>query len=126
MEIRPLEKRDLDLLSPLIDQFVSANKTLTFRPDYRSVFRDSARKVLNDKDAVIFVAEQTDEIVGLIAGRIIDNGPIILPEKNWICRFNCCLIKVSTQRNSKGTVGKAEGVVFVQRDRGSAALRSAG
>jgi len=81
MEIRPLEQRDLDSLAPLIDQFVSANKALTFRPDYRNAFRDSASKVLNDKDAVIFVAENEEKIVGLISGRIIDNGPIILPEK---------------------------------------------
>ena len=79
--IRDLEQPDVDLLSPLADQFVSANKTLTYRPDYRNAFRDSARNILNDTNAVIFVADQEGEIVGLIAGRISDNGPIILPEK---------------------------------------------
>ena len=81
MKIRILEKQDVDLLAPLVDQFVSANKTLPYRPDYRIAFCDSARKVLNDTNAVIFVADQAGEIVGLIAGRIIDNGPIISPEK---------------------------------------------
>jgi ribosomal protein S18 acetylase RimI-like enzyme len=36
---------------------------------------------MNGKNAIIFVAEQAEKIVGLISGRIIDNGPIILPEK---------------------------------------------
>jgi ribosomal protein S18 acetylase RimI-like enzyme len=81
MNIRILEKQDVDLLAPLVDQFVSANKTLPYRPDYRNAFRDSARKVLNDANAVIFVAEEEGEIVGLITGRISDNGGIILPEK---------------------------------------------
>ena len=65
----------------MVDQFVSANKALTFRPDYRDAFSDSARKVLEETDAVIFVAEEKGELIGLIAGRIIDNGPIIIPEK---------------------------------------------
>ncbi len=81
MKIRILEKQDVDSLAPLVDQFVSANKTLTYRPDYRNAFRDSARKVLNDATAIIFVAEEEGEIVGLITGRISDNGGIILPEK---------------------------------------------
>ena len=68
-------------VTPLVEQFVSANKTLTYRPDYRNAFCDSARKILNDANAVIFVAEEAGEIVGLLAGRISDNGPIILPEK---------------------------------------------
>jgi ribosomal protein S18 acetylase RimI-like enzyme len=76
-----MEQRDMDSLAPLVEQFVSANKALTYRPDYRNAFRDSANKILDDTDAVIFVAEQAGEIIGLIAGRISDNGPIILPEK---------------------------------------------
>jgi ribosomal protein S18 acetylase RimI-like enzyme len=81
VEIRILKPPDVDLLVPLVDQFVSANRTLTYRPDYRNAFRDAARKVLNDTNAVIFVAEEEGEIVGLITGRISDNGGIILPEK---------------------------------------------
>jgi ribosomal protein S18 acetylase RimI-like enzyme len=81
IEIRILKPTDVDSLRPLIDQFVAANKALTFRPDYRNAFCDSARKVLNDTDAVIFIAEEKGEIIGLISGRIQDNGPIILPEK---------------------------------------------
>ncbi|MBN2019108.1 MAG: GNAT family N-acetyltransferase [Sedimentisphaerales bacterium] len=76
-----MKPTDLDSLWPLVDQFVSANKTLTYRPDYRYAFCDSARKVLSDTDAVIFIAEEKSEIIGLIAGRIIDNGPIIIPDK---------------------------------------------
>jgi ribosomal protein S18 acetylase RimI-like enzyme len=81
MDIRALKQQDVDLLAPLVDQFVSANKTLTYRPDYRNAFRDSARNILNDTNVVIFIAEEAGEIVGLITGRISDNGPIILPEK---------------------------------------------
>ena len=81
MEIRTLKLTDIDLLLPLIDQLVSANKTLPFRPDYRIAFRDSAKKVLNETDAVIFIAEAEGEIIGLIAGRISDNGTIIFPDK---------------------------------------------
>jgi len=81
VKIRGLEQSDMDSLAPLVDEFVSANRTLTYRPDYRNAFRDSARKVLTDTNAVIFVADQAGEIVGLITGRISDNGSIILPEK---------------------------------------------
>jgi ribosomal protein S18 acetylase RimI-like enzyme len=81
MDIRVLERQDVDSLTPLIDQFVSANSALTFRPNYREAFRDSARKVLEETDAVIFVAEEKGELAGMISGRIQDNGPIILPEK---------------------------------------------
>jgi ribosomal protein S18 acetylase RimI-like enzyme len=76
-----LKPADVDSLAPLVDQFVSANRTLTYRPDYRNAFRDSARNTLNDTNVVIFVAEEEGEIVGLITGRISDNGGIILPEK---------------------------------------------
>ena len=76
-----MKPADVNSLSPLVDQFVSANRTLTYRPDYRSAFRDSAKKALNDANAVIFVAEEESEIAGLITGRISDNGGIILPEK---------------------------------------------
>jgi ribosomal protein S18 acetylase RimI-like enzyme len=81
MDIRALKQPDVDLLAPLVDQFVSANRTLTYRPDYRIAFCDAARKNLKDINAVIFVAEEEGEIVGLITGRISDNGGIILPEK---------------------------------------------
>jgi ribosomal protein S18 acetylase RimI-like enzyme len=81
VKIRILKPTDIDSLWPLVDQFVSANKTLKYKPDYRNAFRDSAIKVLNDINAVIFVAEEKDEIVGLITGKISDNGAIILPEK---------------------------------------------
>jgi predicted N-acetyltransferase YhbS len=74
VEIRILKPADVDSLAPLVDQFVSANRTLTYRPDYRIAFCDAARKVLNDTNAVIFIAEEEGEIVGLITGRISDNG----------------------------------------------------
>ncbi len=102
MDIRPLEQRDVDSLAPLVDQFVSANKTLTYRPDYRTAFCDSAMKILNDKDAVIFVAEETGEIIGLIAGRICDNGPIILPEKIGYVGTTVVLSKFRRKGIAKG------------------------
>jgi ribosomal protein S18 acetylase RimI-like enzyme len=80
-EIRFLKSSDIDLLAPLVDQLVSANKKLPFRPDYRIAFRDSAQKVLNETDAKILVAEEEGKVVGLIAGRISDNGTIIIPDK---------------------------------------------
>jgi ribosomal protein S18 acetylase RimI-like enzyme len=102
MKIRILEKQDVDLLAPLVDQFVSANKTLTYRPDYRTAFRNAARKVLNDATAVIFVAEEEGEIVGLITGRISDNGGIILPEKIGYISITV----VSSKYRRKGIAGR--------------------
>jgi ribosomal protein S18 acetylase RimI-like enzyme len=106
MEIRPLEQQDVDSLAPLVDQFVSANKTLTYRPDYRNAFRDSVRKILNDADAVIFVAEQAGEIIGLVAGRISDNGPIILPEKIGYVGTTVVLSRYRRKGIARGLWGK--------------------
>lgn len=101
VEIRVLERRDVDSLAPLVDQFVSANKTLTYRPDYRSAFKDYAQKVLCQTNVVFFVAEEAGEIVGLIAGTVIDNGPIVLPEKIGYVGITV----VSTAHRRKGIAG---------------------
>lgn len=81
MIIKQANISDIDLIVPLADEFVSANTSLTFRPDYRDAFREHVRQVISDSEAVAFVAKNEQEVVGVIIGQIKENGPTVLPER---------------------------------------------
>lgn len=93
MIIEELSETDLYSLDPLLDELVSANKTLNFRPDYQQQFHEYLKETISNPEVVIFVAKSDGANVGMIVGLIQDNGPFILPERIGYVRIAVVLSK---------------------------------
>jgi ribosomal protein S18 acetylase RimI-like enzyme len=81
MEIRPLEIAEVGLLEQLVDEFVSSHMMLSFKPDYHAAFRDWANRLTEDPEATILIARDKSDILGMAIGTVLENGPLISPDK---------------------------------------------
>jgi len=98
MMIEELSETDLYSLDPLLDELVSANKSLGFRPDYQQQFHKYLKETIPNPEVVVFVAKSDEANVGMIVGLIQDNGPFILPERIGYVR----VAVVSSERRREG------------------------
>lgn len=81
MKITLLDHADIDLVEPLVDEFVSSHKAFSFRPDYQAAFRDWIQRINSMPKTAIFIAKETTQVIGMVIGTINDNGPLLLPDK---------------------------------------------
>jgi ribosomal protein S18 acetylase RimI-like enzyme len=68
-----------DMLRPLVEEFVKAHPSLTFRPDYEDAFASWIQGLDTDSE-VVFIFQQDGIPVGLVVGAIRTNGPLLFPE----------------------------------------------
>jgi len=81
VEITPLDSSEVELLRPLVDDFVKSHKKLIFREDYWTPFRDWILSAMDDPNQKILVAQKGSQMIGLAAATIQENGPLLFPEK---------------------------------------------
>jgi ribosomal protein S18 acetylase RimI-like enzyme len=92
--------KSLSSLYPLVDEFVRTHPDLTFRHDYRDAFARWISEMDGDNE-VIFTAGNDGNSVGLIAGTILRNAPLLLPE-----RYGYIPIIVTLSQYRRREVGK--------------------
>ena len=102
MKIEPLAIANVDLLGPLVDEFISSQMLLSFRPDYQDAFRIWIQRLSKDPDAAIFVARDESDIIGIAVGTIIENGPLVSPDRIGYIP----ILVVSSKCRRKGAGGK--------------------
>lgn len=95
MIIEELNEADLNSLGPLVDELVSANMALGFRPDYQQQFHNYLKETIPNPEVVVFVAKSDETSLGLMVGQIQDNGPFVLPERIGYVRI---AVVLSTHR----------------------------
>jgi hypothetical protein len=79
--VAELVETEIDLLHPLLDEFVLSHGSLRFRDNYWPRYREWLLKGKNPENSRVLVAKFDGRIVGLAEGRIVDTGPILLPER---------------------------------------------
>ena len=78
--ITDLLDNEIDLLHYLVDEFILSHRTLPFRDNHWPVFRDWLLKI-NKDDSKLFAARSDKRIVGFAVCHILDNSPLLFPEK---------------------------------------------
>jgi ribosomal protein S18 acetylase RimI-like enzyme len=76
-----LSDEDLDLLPPLVDEFVSTHRSLRFREAYWSALREWLGQRLQDEDTLALTAKGGGKLVGFALATIQDHGPLLAPER---------------------------------------------
>jgi GNAT superfamily N-acetyltransferase len=79
--ITSLHDEEIDLLHYLVDEFVLSHSSLRFRDDYWSLVRDWLLRVKNEENAQVLAAKSGGRIIGFTVGQILDNGPLLYPER---------------------------------------------
>jgi ribosomal protein S18 acetylase RimI-like enzyme len=76
-----LSDEELDLLPPLVDEFVSTHRSLRFREAYWSALREWLQQRLQDEDTLALTAKVGGTLVGFALATIQDHGPLLAPER---------------------------------------------
>lgn len=69
------------MLEPLVDEFVSSHEELSFHKNYWDRFCEWVQKIGTDSHSIIYIAEENEEIVGLIIGGVEKKKPLLSPSK---------------------------------------------
>jgi ribosomal protein S18 acetylase RimI-like enzyme len=80
-KIRKLGSEDIDVLRPLVNQFIQSHPSLPFRENHWNAFQNWLSAGLTDDDASCLLAILEERIVGFIAGDIRKNVPLFRPER---------------------------------------------
>ena len=81
IEIHPIERADVELVRPLIDEFVHTHTRLSFRDDYWAACRDWLLRVAGEPEAIVLGARAAGNVAGLLTARVEENGPLLSPRK---------------------------------------------
>jgi GNAT superfamily N-acetyltransferase len=79
--ITSLADEEIDLLHYLMDEFVLSHGSLRFRDNYWPLARDWLLRVNNEENSQVLAAKSDGRIIGFAVGQILDNGPLLFPEK---------------------------------------------
>ena len=105
--INSLDAAKLNLLEPLVAEFVNTHQALSFREDYLAAFREWMQRLTAEPDKVFFVAEDDEEVVGFAVGVIEENGPLLFPDKIGYIP----ILVVAPEHRRQGTGGKLWGAL---------------
>jgi ribosomal protein S18 acetylase RimI-like enzyme len=81
IQIDEIHPEDFHLLKPLVDEFISTHKSLSFRQNYWTSFCDWLAKGQRDGNTFSLRATIKKNTVGFVIGVIQENGPLISPER---------------------------------------------
>jgi ribosomal protein S18 acetylase RimI-like enzyme len=79
--ITDLADEEIDLLRSLVDEFVLSHSSLRFRVDHWFLARDWLLRIKDEENSRVLTAKSVGRIVGFAVGRIVNNGPLLFPEK---------------------------------------------
>ena len=91
---------EVEKLGPLVDELVATHTELPWVDDYREAYKKLASAFLSEEDKAIFIAKTGEEIVGLVAGSIINYGPLQGNKKMGL--INIIVVLPSYRRNGIG------------------------
>lgn len=81
LTIEDLKAADIDLLKPLVKEFVQTHQSMAFKEDPWSAFQDWLSRGLDNADAACLIARINGDIVGFIAGDVRQNIPLLSPDR---------------------------------------------
>lgn len=76
-----LSDEDLDLLPPLVDEFVSTHPSWRFREAYWSALRKWLGQRLKDENTLALTANVGGTLAGFALAAVQDHGPLLAPER---------------------------------------------
>ena len=79
--ISAFDQKDPSDLLPLLHAWMRAHEVLCFRPDYERAFCNWIQSLRGRGDAIVLTALENNQPVGMAIASIVNNGPIVLPEK---------------------------------------------
>jgi GNAT superfamily N-acetyltransferase len=79
--ITSLSNVEIDSLHYLVDEFVLSHGSLRFRDNYWAPVRDWLLRLKNDENSRVLAAKSNGRIIGFAVGQILDNGPLLYPER---------------------------------------------
>jgi ribosomal protein S18 acetylase RimI-like enzyme len=80
IRITDVHDDEIDLLHCLVDEFVSSHEPLPFRDNHWSVFREWLSTVKKE-ESKLFAVRSGQRIIGFSVCHILDNSPLLYPEK---------------------------------------------
>jgi ribosomal protein S18 acetylase RimI-like enzyme len=98
--ITTLPEEEIDLLQNLVDQFVSSHRSLHFRGDYWPSFQNWLSRTNKDENSIVLAAKSSGKVVGFAIGTIMDNGPLLFPER--IGYINLMVVSHKSRRKGIG------------------------
>lgn len=81
VSLSELSDHEVDMMRSLVDEFVLSHRSFRFREDYWSACREWLLKLNGLESSRVIVAKSEGKIVGFAVGQILDNGPLLSPEK---------------------------------------------
>ena len=100
--IERLNTAEINLLQPLIDDFVRAHHFRPVRPDYQEAALNWLTAKAADTEAIVYLARCSTDVCGLSVGTLETNAPLMLPEKIGYVQA----LVVSSRHRRRG-IGKA-------------------
>jgi ribosomal protein S18 acetylase RimI-like enzyme len=80
-DIAVLTQQDVQLVKSLIDEFVSAHRSLRFKDSYWNSFCDWIGERIADDNTRALSAKVQGKLVGCVLGTIQETGPLLSPGK---------------------------------------------
>lgn len=100
--ITGLADEEVDLLRCLVDEFVLSHSSFRYKDNYWSTVRDWLLRTNKGEHSRVLAAKSEGRIVGFAVGQILDNGPLLFPE-----RIGYGPIMVVATGSRKGGIGDA-------------------
>ncbi|MBW2561936.1 MAG: GNAT family N-acetyltransferase [Deltaproteobacteria bacterium] len=81
LNIEEIQEADFDSLQPLVEEFISTHRSLSFREDYWSSFCAWLVKAPKDENILLMRATIETDLVGFVVGVIQENDPLLSPDR---------------------------------------------
>jgi len=104
--ISTLGRKDPSRLLPLLREWMRAHQALSFRPDYDIAFCNWIQSLNEKDDAIVLTAEENNRLVGMAIATIVNNGPLVLPDRIGYINILVVLAE-SRRRGIAHRLGKA-------------------
>jgi ribosomal protein S18 acetylase RimI-like enzyme len=72
---------EIDLLQYLVDEFVLSHRSLPFSDNHWSVFKDWLLTIRKEENSKLLAVRSDERIIGFAVCHILDNSPLLFPEK---------------------------------------------
>jgi ribosomal protein S18 acetylase RimI-like enzyme len=102
MQIRTYELSDIELIAPLFDDFISLNKSLSYKENSQDIYLTWLKNIHEEDSFTVLVVEENAAIVGFAVGMVQQNKPLYLPET--IGNIGMLIIDSKYRRKCFGTL----------------------
>ena len=102
MNIRPYSISDIKIIGKLFDDFISLNKSVSYKQNCRDIYLNWLKNMYDNSDVTVLVVEENNKTIGFAVGMIQKNKPLYLPEK--IGNIGMFIIDSNYRRKGIGTI----------------------